>query len=134
MRTHAGPGFAGTGVTGMGADHQIFARDLPVPIWEGDGYVTGSHQGDTLAFLAQRQCNGIWMLATTHPQGEWVGKAERGGWAVVSILQNGTFSSPNTFIGANKEYRWYRTTGIACRPQKPPVIGEFSSLLPFHTH
>jgi hypothetical protein len=44
-------GFAGTGVTGAGEGHNILTRDLPVPVWAGDGYVTGSHQGDTSTFF-----------------------------------------------------------------------------------
>jgi len=35
-------GFAGTGHAGTGAGDQIVIRDIPVPIWAGDGYVTGS--------------------------------------------------------------------------------------------
>jgi len=30
-------GFAGTGLTGTGAGHQIVTRDIPVPVWAGDG-------------------------------------------------------------------------------------------------
>ena len=37
-------GFTGTGVTGTGAGDEIFTRDLPVPVWAGDGSVTRSHQ------------------------------------------------------------------------------------------
>ena len=33
-------GFAGTGVTGAGEGHNILTRDLPVPVWAGDGSVT----------------------------------------------------------------------------------------------
>jgi hypothetical protein len=35
-------GFAGTGVTGTGTGDEIFTRDLPVPVWAGDGSVTRS--------------------------------------------------------------------------------------------
>ena len=38
--------FAGTGHAGTGAGDQILTRDLPVPVWAGDGSVIGSHQGD----------------------------------------------------------------------------------------
>jgi hypothetical protein len=34
-------GFVGTGVMGMGMGYEIFTHDIPVPIWEGDGSVTG---------------------------------------------------------------------------------------------
>ena len=37
-----GHGFAGTGHAGTGAGDQIVTRDIPVPVWAGDGYVTGS--------------------------------------------------------------------------------------------
>jgi len=30
-------GIAGTGLTGVGAGHQIVTRDIPVPVWVGDG-------------------------------------------------------------------------------------------------
>jgi len=40
-------GFTGTGHAGTGAGDQIVTRDLPIPVWAGDGSVTGSHQGDT---------------------------------------------------------------------------------------
>ncbi len=33
-------GFAGTGVTGAGVGHNILTRDVPVPVWAGDGSVT----------------------------------------------------------------------------------------------
>ncbi len=29
--------YAGTGLTGTGAGHQIVTRDIPVPVWAGDG-------------------------------------------------------------------------------------------------
>ena len=37
-----GHGFVGMGHAGTGAGDQIVTRDIPVPIWAGDGYVTGS--------------------------------------------------------------------------------------------
>ena|SRR5258705_11825071 len=41
-------------VTGTGTGHEIFTRDLPVPVWAGDGSVTGSVQGvDTCTHLCQ---------------------------------------------------------------------------------
>ena len=43
-------GFMGTGVMGAGAGHQIFTRDVPIPVWAGDGSVTRSHQSDVSAF------------------------------------------------------------------------------------
>ena len=33
-------GFAGTGITGMGAGDKIFTSDVPVPVLAGDGSVT----------------------------------------------------------------------------------------------
>jgi hypothetical protein len=50
-----GCGFAGTGVTGTGAGDKIFTRDLPVPIWAGDGSVTRSHHGDMSTFSTPNQ-------------------------------------------------------------------------------
>ena len=47
-------GFTGTGVTGAGAGHQIFTRDVPVPVWAGDGSVTRSHHSDVSAFSTRR--------------------------------------------------------------------------------
>jgi len=29
-------GFTGMGVMGAGAGHQIFTRDVPIPVWAGD--------------------------------------------------------------------------------------------------
>ena len=42
-------GFAGTGHAGTGAGDQIVTRDIPVPVWVGDGYVTGRNTGVTAA-------------------------------------------------------------------------------------
>ena len=81
--------------------------------------------------LSIRQDNLPLLFFTSRKPSLWVGKVERRGWAIVPIPQNSTFFFPNTCIGTNKAYS---TTGIARQPRQPPATGEFSCLLPFHSH
>ena len=107
-------GFTGTGVTGTGAGDEICTRDLPVPVWAGDGSVTRSHQGDVSTFSTphQRDAN-VWTVATTRPRGKWEVQLRGGRWAVVPISQSGTCFLTKTCIGTNKTCS---TTGIAREP------------------
>ena len=54
------------GFTGAGAGHQIFTRDVPVPVWAGDG-CDSITQRDTSMCSTHHQCNAnAWTVVKVH--------------------------------------------------------------------
>ncbi len=115
----------GTGVTGAGADHQIFTGDVPVPVWEGDGSVTRSHQSDVSVFSTHYERDHRWLVATTHPCRIQIGKAERRENRPSCLFSKKVHFHFLLYVYYTKlisEARW---------AQKPPTMGAFSCSLPF---
>ena len=77
----------GYGGHGCGCGSQ-YSHPWCSPVWAGDRSVTWSQ---VTRWLASTHHDATWTAATTHLRGIRIGKAERGGWAVVPILQKGMF-------------------------------------------
>jgi hypothetical protein len=82
---------------GMGMGYEIFTHDIPVPIWEGDGSVTG-WQG-SVDSTPPSQCWCKWTATTTLLWGKLVVKVEgRGMGHYAYPLRRYVFSSHCTYL------------------------------------